>query len=364
VAAAIVVFGFHRLPGEMRDFEVYRTAAARASRAQPLYRTSDAHYQFKYLPAFAVLTAPVAALPLREAKAAWFVASVALLATLVSLSIQVLPERRRPAWVLALTVSLAMGKFYGHELVLGQVNLLFGVLSTAGILMMQRRGDAGAAGLFVLAVAVKPYAIVFLPWLAMARGRVALLVTTAGLAGLLALPALLYGIDGTLVLHQAWWMTVTSSTTPNLTNADNVSVAGMAAKWLGVGSQASMAALVMTVGLGIAAVVVIASRRGLQHAEALEGAMLLTLIPLLSPQGWDYVFLVATPAVALFVNYDDRLPGWLRALAWAAVATIGLSLYDLMGRERYAAFMSWSVITVGFMILIVALVALRLRRVA
>ena len=40
-------------------------------------------------------------------------------------------------------------------------------------------------------------------------------------------------------------------------------------------------------------------RRGLSFPEGLEAALLLTCIPLLSPQGWDYVFLVSTPAVVL-----------------------------------------------------------------
>src|SRR5690606_16561849 len=104
--------------------------------------------------------------------------------------------------------------------------------------------------------------------------------------------------------------------------------------------------------------------RGVAHPEVLEGALLLTLIPLISPQGWDYVFLIATPAVALFANYDDRLPAAVRWTTWAAVATIGLSLFDLMGRERYAAFMSWSVITLCFLVLVGALVTLRARRIA
>ena len=91
--------------------------------------------------------------------------------------------------------------------------------------------------------------------------------------------------------------------------------------------------------------------------------MLLALIPMLSPQGWDYVFLVATPAVAMFANYDDRLPPAWRWVTWAAVATIGLSLFDLMGRERYATFMAWSVITVCFVILVSALVGLRVRKI-
>ena len=50
-------------------------------------------------------------------------------------------------------------------------------------------------------------------------------------------------------------------------------------------------------------------------------------------------------------------------LTWAAVATIGLSLFDLMGRERYAAFMAWSIITVCFVVLVSALVGLRVRKI-
>ena len=93
-AAAVAAFGLGRLPGEMRDFEVYWTAAARALDAQPLYRAADGHFQFKYLPAFAVMAAPVALLPLPAARAAWFVASVVLLVALVWLSLRALPERR------------------------------------------------------------------------------------------------------------------------------------------------------------------------------------------------------------------------------------------------------------------------------
>ena len=48
--------------------------------------------------------------------------------------------------------------------------------------------------------------------------------------------------------------------------------------------------------------------RGSDVSGRARGRLLLTLIPLLSPQGWDYVFLVSTPAIMLLVNYEDRLP--------------------------------------------------------
>lgn len=352
------------LPGEMRDFEVYWTAARRALSAEPLYPAGDGHYQFKYLPAFAVLAAPIGLVSLPLAQAAWFVLSVALLSALVAVSIAMLPARRRPTGFLVAVIIVTMGKFYGHELVLGQVNLLFAVLAALGIFLMRERHDGAAAALFVGAMVVKPYAVVLLPWLAFRRGRPAMLLTAAGTAGVLLVPLVLYGVGGAIELHRAWWATVTGSTAPNLTNADNVSFAGFSAKWLGTGMAATAATLAASALLVALCAAVILRGRGLAEGVALEGALLLTAIPLLSPQGWDYVFLVATPAVAVIVNYERELPRLLRVLAWAAMLTIGLSLFDLLGRQHYAAFMAWSVITICFVVVVGVLAVLRMRRVA
>lgn len=362
--AAIAAFRFDWLPGEMPDFEVYWTAGSRALDAQPLYRGDDGHYQFKYLPAFAVLTAPIGLLPLAQAKAVWFVASVVCLLALVAASVQVLPERRRPTALVVAIVFVAMAKFYGHELVLGQVNILFGLLATTGVLMTARQNESAAELLFIGAAAVKPYGVIFLPWMAYIRGRRGVLTTVVGLGILLLLPMVLYGPERTIELHRQWWLTVTASTAPNLTNNDNVSLAGMYAKWLGIGPRATRATAATSLALLGLVAFAVSRRRTVHRPAALEGALLLTCIPLLSPQGWDYVFLVTTPAIALFANYDDLLPAWIRWTTWAALATIGLSLFDLMGRERYAAFMATSVITVCFLVLVVALVALRVRRIA
>jgi hypothetical protein len=348
----------------MRDFEVYWTAAARAAAARPLYRADDGHYQFKYLPAFAVLTSPVARVPLETAKRTWFVASAALLCVLLSLSLGILPERRRLGPLIVAATVVVMGKFYGHELVLGQVNLLFAVVAAAGIYMLRTGEIAASSLLFVAALVIKPYAVVFLPWVVLLHGTRALWPIAAAGVAVLAVPVVLYGTDGTMHLHRQWWSTVAGSTAPNLTNADNVSLAGFFAKWLGQTERATLA----TAGSSVACLVtlgyVIWRGRGVRGREALEGGMLLILIPLLSPQGWDYVFLVATPAVALLVNYARDLPPAWRTIVYLALATIGLSLFDLLGRERYAAFMAWSVLTVCFTVLLGALVALRRREIA
>ena len=348
---------------KMRDFEVYWTAASRAADAAPLYRVDDGHFQFKYLPAFAVVTSPASWFSLETAKGKWLTISIALIVALVALSVAILPQPRRPAWMLVVVIIVAMAKFYGHELTLGQVNLAFAVLVVLGIAALGRDRPVLAAAALVAAVVVKPYAVLFLPWVVLLGGWRAALSAAIGMAAVLVAPVGLYGVRGTVDLHKNWLATVTTSTAPNLTNPDNVSVAAFAAKWLGAGNEASLAAAVVSLTLlGFAAFVVLRGR-GLVRREVLEGALLLTLVPLISPQGWDYVFLVSTPAIALLANYDVDLPKPLRLLTWITIAVIGLSLYDLLGRQRYRAFMDWSVITVCFVVVLVALATLRLRRV-
>lgn len=349
---------------KMPDLEVYWKAAVRARAAEPLYRVEDGHYQFKYLPAFAVLTMPAGAVSLRTAKSAWYVLSVALVAALLALSPSLLPERRRPGWVLVGVAAVAMAKFLAHEVVLGQVNALFAVLVVCAVIAL-RRGHGAAAGiLFALAIVVKPYAVIFLPWLAARRRHAATAAAGLSLAAILALPALVYGWRGNLEQHRAWWRTVTSSTAPNLTNADNVSIAAMFAKWMGQGPAAAALALALSVALLAVAAFVFLRRRGMMFPEGLEAALLLTCIPLLSPQGWDYVFLVSTPAVMFLVNDADRLPAGWRAAAAVALGTVAFSLFDVMGRANYAVFMGLSIVTLCYLVIVGALAGIRARGLA
>src|SRR5215211_4610207 len=243
---------------KMPDFEVYHTAGARALAGAPLYRAEDGHFQFKYLPAFALLAAPLAKAPLAAAKGAWFALSAVLMLVLLGLSLRAMPELRRPPAVLVVVTFLAMAKFYAHELVLGQVNLLFAVLVVLALVWMRGGKEIPAGLALALAVIVKPYAAIFIPWLFTRRHRGALVGMTAGLVVLLLLPAARYGWQGNLHLLADWWQTVTTTTAPNLTNPDNVSLSAMFAKWLGPNSAAPFLAAATGAILLILTAVVIA----------------------------------------------------------------------------------------------------------
>jgi hypothetical protein len=360
VTLLAALFAF-KAAGKMPDFEVYHTAGARALASAPLYRPDDGHYQFKYWPAFALLIAPFAWLPLLAAKALWFTLSAMLMAVLVALSIAILPAPRRPVWLLATATFVAMAKFLGHELILGQVNIAFAAAILAAVLMMRYRHEVRAGLLIALAIVLKPYAVLFLPWL-VARRQIASSAAAAGgvLIALLA-PATVYGFAGNIALHREWWTTVRESTAPNLLNPDNVSLAAMYAKWIGMQAPAAWLASLTGAALLMLVVMMFLRRRTVPFPEALEAAMLLTLIPLLSPQGWDYVFLISMPAVTLIVNHADLLPRPLRYTVVAALLVIAFTIYDIVGREAYRAFMDAAVISVCYLVVIAALAMLRFR---
>ena len=363
LAAALGAFVL-RVSRDMHDSEVPWTAARRAAAAEPLYRAEDEHYQFKYLPAFAVLAIPLGVMPLAVAKGVWFVGSVTLLVGLMTLSVRLLPEQRKPTTLLVVSAIVVLAKFYARELDMGQVNLPFAMAVTGALLAMKTKRDLLAATLIVLSIAIKPYGALLLPVVVARRQRVGIVAAAIGCLLLLLLPVPLYGWSGTVDLHESWWETVTKTTAPNLLNPDNVSLASLYAKWLGMTFLSTILAAASALVLLAAVMMVFLRRRSIPFPEGLEGSLLLLLIPLLSPQGWDYVLLIATPAIVYLANYLDTLPGPLRVITVIAGLTIGLSLFDIMGRAAYAAFMGAGIISVCALILVAALTTLRLKAVA
>jgi hypothetical protein len=353
-----------RIRTEMVDFDVYRTAGARALAAEPLYRAEDGHYQFKYLPAFAMVMAPFARIDREAAQAIWFALSTGLLTAFVRWSVRGLPERRRSEPVLAGLAVLFMAKFYAHELTLGQTNIMLGCLLAGALLAVQIDQPMVAGALIGAAAFVKPYALILLPWLAFTYGMSAALSCSAVLVLGLLFPILRYGWNGNLKLLADWYRTVTESTTPNLTSADNISLAAMWAKWLGPGGVAAGMTALSSLGAISLVGMVWLRRLRVGSPDYLEFALLMILIPLLSPQGWDYLLLLATPAVVCLMDrWPETSRGW-QVASGLALILMSFTLFDLMGRTLYAHFMALSIVTVAAISLALAVAQLRWKQLA
>ena len=353
-----------RVHSEMVDFTVYHTAAARALDGEPLYRPDDGHYQFKYLPAFALAMAPFAAVPIEAARAGWFALSVVLLWFFVARAIERLPAPRHSAAVLAWITVLLMGKFYAHELNLGQTNILLGLVLVLALAAVQKGQAARAGALVGAAIFVKPYAAILVPWLLPSAGVVAAAAAAAIIAVGLAAPIVTYGWQGNLDQIVAWYRTVTDTTAPNLLQPENVSLVTMWAKWIGIGTPATILALITAVAAGVLVVWVVARRGRVGSPAYLEFGLLMLLVPLISPQGWDYVLLLATPAMLCLVDRYGEMTWRWRVGTGAAVALMSFTIFDVLGRALYARLMAVSVVTIAALVLLVSLAHLRRRALA
>jgi hypothetical protein len=348
-----------RIRHEMADFDVYWRAGLRALHGDPLYVVEDGHYQFKYLPVFAMAMAPWRALSQEGAKAMWFAVSVGLLAAFVRWSVRGLPDRRWSERSLLWIALILMAKFYSHELLLGQTNIMLGALLVGALLTIQIDQPLVAGILIGLAAFIKPYALILLPWLALTQGLAPSLASLGVLLAGLLLPAARYGWTGNLDQLTAWYRTITASTAPNLLGADNVSLASAWAKWLGPGATATALAAASGAALVGLAGSIWALRRRVTSPEYLEFAYLMLLIPLLSPQGWDYVLLLSTPAVVCLIDrWRETSTPWRLGSA-AALVTMCLTTFDMLGRARYGRFMALGIVTICAIVVAASLINLR-----
>jgi len=364
ILLATALYAGARRRRDFVDFLVYRTAAERAVRAEALYRAEDGHYQYKYWPAFALAMAPVVPLGAEAARGVWYALLCCLLVVFIRRSIRELPDRRLPERTLAWITALLLAKSIVQELVNGQTNLLLGVLLIAALVAVRKGRTALAGALVGVGMFVKPYAIVMLPWLALVAGLPAVATFAGVVAALLVLPAAVYGWHGNLDLLAAWYRTVTDTTAPNLLLRENISLAALWAKWISPGRPASALAALSAVALIGLWALLFSKRRSVHEPGYLEVAFLLLLVPLLSPQGWDYVLLLGAPAfVCLVDRFREMAVGWRAATAAGFVLT-SLTIFDVLGRTLYVRATEWSMVTVGAVLLTAGLVHLRWRALA
>jgi len=358
-------YGLVRLKrAELVDFAVPRTAAVRFLAHEPLYRPNDGHYQYKYLPAFAQLMVPFTWVSKTAGEVVWFALTAAMAAAFVRLSLIALPDRRLSSKVLVWLTVLLTGKFFVKELAFGQFNLPVGLLMLGAVIAMQRGRGLTAGAAIAAGVFVKPYTLVLVPWLARTCGWRPFAPFTLVMAAGLILPAFAYGWDGNVTLLHEWYRTVTDTTGPNLLGADNISFASMWAKWIGPGPLAGALALGSAVTAMAGGGAVMLWRRQVAEPNYLEVAYFCVLIPLLSPQGWDYVLLLGLPGYMVLVDrWRDLSTGW-RTVALTGFFLTSFMIFDLLRRTLYLRLVELAAVSVGAVLIAACLIHLRWKAVA
>jgi hypothetical protein len=161
-----------------------------------------------------------------------------------------------------------------------------------------------------------------------------------------------------------WYRTVSETTTANLLGPENISFASMWAKWIQPGPAARGLAMASSAGAVAAGLFMMSRRQRVTEPHYLEGAYFLLLVPLLSPQGWDYVLLLALPAYMCLVDrWRDLSPSW-RVIASTGFFLTSFTIFDLLRRSLYTLFMQLAAVSVGAVLIAACLVHLRQRTLA
>jgi len=366
-----------KVQNEMHDFQVNYTAGYRLGQGETIYRPwkpdpgweNDGHWQFKYSPFSALIYLPLSRLPLPAAKGVWFFFIIISISALASFSSKADACSPGPAGWAVIAAFLILGKFFLRELQLGQINAIIAAIlmgMTALLVKNENGEDAGrdiSAGLlWGLAAALKPYAVIFLPYFALKKRWRTLAAGTVAAVISLFLPAAFYGFQGNIAVLREWLSSLSESTPVLLTSQDNVSLLAAFSKWTGQPKLAPVLFGTAAAVLAVLTLIFILRGKNAPGSVFPECALLLLLIPLLSPLGWDYTFLAAFPAVIIvFRRFAGYSKAW-QILLVIDFAVIALSLYDLLGRRNYSQFMAWSVPTVNFLVLAAAVFLLRFKR--
>jgi hypothetical protein len=145
---------------------------------------------------------------------------------------------------------------------------------------------------------------------------------------------------------------------------ENVSLASMWAKWLEPGPLASRLALGTAIA-GVTAGLAVIRRRGhVAEPNFLEAAYFFVLIPLLSPQGWDYVMILALPAYMCLVDRWRDMSFLWRVVTMAGFIVTSFAVFDIMRREPYLYLMARAAPSVGALLIAASLIRLRWRALA
>ena len=91
--------------------------------------------------------------------------------------------------------------------------------------------------------------------------------------------------------------------------------------------------------------------------------MLISLIPMLAPLGWNYMMLMSLGSLMLVLQHLDRFSRRWRFLLLLDLFAIAIAISNVIGFGVYAAYERWSVPTLQFAVLLGYLAALRFKRV-
>jgi Glycosyltransferase family 87 len=316
------------------DFQVFHTAGVRALHGESLYRAEDGRFPFKYAPVVGLLLAPVGALPVRAAKAAWVLASA--LAVFLFLRESARLSRPPPSRGMHALLLLLLWPYVWHLFSLGQVDgFLLAAIAVSERVAVRRPVLSGL--LWALAVLTKPPYLVFLAVALLLRQWPRLLAFGGWLLALTLAAVPVWGV-GAL---SSWWALLGQSTPDLLCSPQNQSLWALACRYAPSGLPATLAVVALGT-LALAAVTFSTARARPEGAPTTYTSAALAATALVSPLGWWTNFIALAPLVyGLLASVKTARPPWTARMS--ALALLGLSAVAVLTAELISrdAFVWW-----------------------
>ncbi|PIQ83291.1 MAG: hypothetical protein COV75_08305 [Candidatus Omnitrophica bacterium CG11_big_fil_rev_8_21_14_0_20_63_9] len=345
-------------PPYLMDFEVFRTTALRILQgdAHQLFAPVETeHMFFKYSPWWALLITPLGWMSSHAGAVVWSGLNVLCLLGTCWVTDRLCRhlDVQPPPFVGILAV-LMLVRPITSEFLLGQTNLLWGLLIAGAVLCDVRHRAWAAAGLLALAISLKLPALIFLAYFTLMRrwrmlGRVAgWLLLLNGVAAAILLP------QNPVGLLRTWIQTLLASGSARAFEIGNQSLLSLLGRLLrNDGYRLNLFVLpdatIMLIAAGLELVLFLllflpSSRRNPSASQTIcDGALLTTLMVLSSPTCWIATYNALLMPVMLLLGFVAQRP----RLTWTSPAwTPGLALLFLCSLMMHAKF--WRFLGVNF----------------
>jgi len=358
---------------DLVDFEVYFRTAQRMLEGADIYRIdSDGHFVYKYAPSAALYFLPFLPLGFAFSKVLFWLLLTGALAWGLLVLAELIGERKTDKTVnITLFFSiLAVVPHIHLEWHLGQVNMLLMVLFVAAIKAYLQNQEKTLGILLGASIFVKPFALIFLPYLLLKKRFKALAYTIIGALVIGLLPFVFYPSWTAFIGLYTSWITelqIEMSSKQALFADANHTIFSVLARYtplqyvLTDNLSQKIYQLIILAIMGLAFLKYMQLGKNKSKAAIGELALLTAWIPILAFTSQN-AFIYTLPLIVYLLFNFRELATWAKGLLILGCFLIGINMHDIVGNELYWALMQGSIYTFGSIMLMVVAFYLRMQK--
>ena len=363
------------------DFRVYYATGERFLGGENIYSRPDPSITpFKYSPTFAMLFAPLSFVSKKTASLIFFSLNFLSVILICRLSISLIGPAAlsfQQNILLHFLTLLFSSRFILLVWDSGQVNLIMMLLVLISLYLMERKRPLWSAGSLGLSVLFKYMPAVFVPYFFLRKKFGWCLLVFLSIVLLLVLPAMVVGPEQAFFLLKKWipYITETSLDKSSWYDYKNQSIFSMGLRFLTQNSPYCHPLFKLNYNEGMAVSVSLAlliygltliQKTESRYNRAIDYSLLFLCMALFNPNAWMTNFVTLIFVYFFLIQYlleghfKDKITAVLVLLSFVATSWLGETV---VGEQWENLSEEMSCVTIGALILIVALLRLKYTRI-